>query len=939
MTALSGHYSAGLVSLSIIIAILAAGAALDLAGRVTAARGRARVAWLAGGAIAMGLGIWSMHFTGMLAFQLPVEVTYHQSTVLLSLLAAIMASGVALFLASGRRLGAWRIAIGSVVMGAGIAGMHYIGMAAMRLPAAITWGAPLVALSIVIAVVVSAVALWLAFRFSRSDGATWSWGKVAAVLVMGAAIPTMHYTGMFAARFSASVVAPRVVGAVGVRSLGVAAIVACTLTVLLLAMLTSVLDRRVSADREAAAERQRALVHELTVASERAKESEARFRQLTDNIPEVFYVSTADLHEILYCSPAYEQMWGQSVEGLFADPRSFLNPVHPDDLGTFVGAIERVRHGDTVEVQFRLVKSDGTIRSIVNRIVPVRDADGVIYRLAGVARDVTEQWAAREAERRAHHQLERTTAAKMAFLANMSHEIRTPMSGILGTAELLRETALTPEQHASLDVITSSGDALLGILNDILDLSKIEAGEMTLEVTPFDLPALIYSTARLLGVRAFERGLELVCNVDDPVPRRVRGDPGRLRQVLINLIGNAVKFTPRGEVVVDVRLVRRADDRALIAFTVRDTGIGISPDQRERIFSPFGQADPSTTRKYGGTGLGLSISRRLVNLMGADISVESEPGRGSSFGFQVDLTVEPEAAAVAPPRAAGLRDVRTLVVDDNATNRHMLGALLEHAGAVVREAGSASEAMPALLGALHDGHPYRLLVSDVNMPVRDGFELAQEIRDDPLLGELRVMLLTSTGRPGDGERCRRLGVAAYLQKPVSRVELVESAIAALGSPAAPGEAPPLVTRHTIAETRRSLHILLAEDNEVNQQVASAMLRKRGHVVDIVSDGRQAVDAVRAGRYDLVLMDMQMPVMGGMEATREIRSVEHDRHIPIIALTADAMAGERERCLAGGMNDYLAKPFKAFQLFAAVEGWESGPGGATQSAPIAAPDAR
>ena len=660
---------------------------------------------------------------------------------------------------------------------------------------------------------------------------------------------------------------------------------------------------------------------ELADASERAKTSELRFRQLTDNIPDVFFVSAADLSRILYISPAYERMWGQPLEQIYKDPRAFLEPVHPDDVGALMAAIERVQQGETCEVQFRLVLRDGTVRSILDRIVPVRDAAGTVYRMAGVARDVTEQLAAREAERRAREETDRMAAAKMAFLANMSHEIRTPMSGILGMTELLGDTPLMPEQRRSLDVIATSADALLAILNDILDLSKIEAGEVSLEQLPFSLPGLIHSTARLLGVRAFAHGVELVCDCDGNVPLRVRGDAGRLRQVLTNLLSNAVKFTHQGEVVLLVRVAQHNADQTVIEFAVRDTGIGIAPEHRDRIFAPFLQADSSTTRKYGGTGLGLSISRHLVHLMGGDLTVQSEVGKGSTFSFQVAFPVEETLADTVPAvRPAGLQHVRTLVVDDNPTNRHVLGKLLRAAGADADEAESVDEALAALRSAQRDARPYQLLASDVNMPTRDGFELAQAVRDDPALTDLRIMLLPSAGRPGDGERCRQLGVAAYLQKPVSQVELVESAVAAMAEPSVQGNGTPLVTRHAIEEARLPLHILVAEDNVVNQQVVAAMLRKRGHRVKIVANGRLAVEAVREGSYDVVLMDIQMPELDGLEATREIRALLGPQPLHIIALTADAMEGERERCLAQGMDDYVTKPFKAFQLYAAVEGW-------------------
>jgi two-component system sensor histidine kinase/response regulator len=659
---------------------------------------------------------------------------------------------------------------------------------------------------------------------------------------------------------------------------------------------------------------------------EAIQESEERFRQLADNIPEVFFICAADVSRFFYVSPAYETIWGQHAQELYDDAREFLRPVHPDDVGQLLDAIGRVQAGEIATLEFRLVLPDGSLRWVLDRIVPVRNDQGDVYRIVGVARDFTEQVTARHAERRAREEAEMTTAAKTAFLANMSHEIRTPMSGILGMVELLRDTELTPEQQRSLDVIDSSGEALLTVLNDVLDLSKIEAGQLALESIPFDLHNVVDATVRMLAARAYERGLELVCDVQSDVPRHVRGDPGRLRQVLTNILGNAIKFTHQGEVVLSVRLARSTEAEAALEFAVRDTGIGISPEQIDRVFEPFGQADASTTRKYGGTGLGLSISRRLVSMMGGEISAESEVERGSTFRFELVFPIEADVPVLEPARRhIGLKGVRTLVVDDNPTNRHLLQQMLSHVGADLSQASDAHQAVEELRQGRREGNPYRLLVSDVQMPNGDGFDLARMVRGDPEIADTKIMLLTSGGQRGDGARCRELRVSAYLLKPVARVDLLESAMAVMDeSRQAAGVQLPLVTRHSIEETRRALRILLAEDNLVNQEVATAMLRKRGHHVDIANNGREAVEAVQRGGYDVVLMDMQMPELDGLGATREIRRLPEGRDLPIIALTANVMTGERERCLAEGMDDYLSKPFKAHELFAAVEGWRVAP---------------
>ena len=432
---------------------------------------------------------------------------------------------------------------------------------------------------------------------------------------------------------------------------------------------------------------------------------------------------------------------------------------------------------------------------------------------------------------------------------------------------------------------------------------------------------------RLLAVHAFDQGVELVYNVEAGVPQTVRGDPGRLRQVLTNLIGNAVKFTHEGEVVVSLATEERSNGNAVVRVAVRDTGIGIAPDQVEAMFEEFTQADISTTRRYGGTGLGLAICRRLVRLMGGvDISVESEQGRGSVFSFSVPFTVVGDRDKSAVPRDADrLRGLRVLVADDNATIRQVVADAFGHAGAFVDTFDNSDAALEQLRTVNDQGSPYALAVIDAYMPGRGGFELAQIMRDDTSLGNTRVIMLTAVGQRGDAERCRELGIAGYLPKPVAEVELIEVAAAVLAgksSELATGRRR-LVTRHAIAETRRTLQILVAEDNPVNQQVAQRMLEKRGHKVAIVSNGREAVDAVHQTTFDVVLMDIQMPELDGMAATAELRSDPMYESLPIIAMTAHALKEERARFLSAGMNDHIAKPFKPHELFACVEGWGSG----------------
>ncbi len=548
------------------------------------------------------------------------------------------------------------------------------------------------------------------------------------------------------------------------------------------------------------------------------------------------------------------------------------------------------------------------------------------------ARLAVSEEAAKRAEsvmREARDLAERVARARSAFLANMSHEIRTPMNAVLGFVELILDTELTTEQRRALELVRSSSEALLMILNDILDYSKIEAEHLELESIPFDVSKVVHATASLLAVRAREKHLELLAEVAADVPRAVRGDPTRLRQVLMNLIGNAIKFTDQGEVVVLVTAAA-SDGAAKLTFAVRDTGIGIAAEHIGSVFKEFTQADSTMTRRYGGTGLGLAISQRLVRLMGGELAVTSEIGRGSEFSFTLALPVE----SAPPTRRTGLATLggrRMLIVDDNQTNRRILREMLAAEGIKVDEVATAAEGLEALRRVRYD-----LAILDVQMPDMDGFQLATAVRGDKKIKRTNLLMLTSAGQRGDGERCRELGIRGYLTKPISRSDLLEALGTVLaGSPEEAGT-PEVVTRHTIAESRATLRVLLAEDNPVNQQVAVAMLVKRGHEVHVSSNGREALQAVQERDYDAVLMDIQMPEMDGFEATHAIRALPKGRDLPIIGLTAHALSGERERCLSHGMTDYLAKPFKAHELFALVEGTAEPKAAVTPSPEPAAP---
>ncbi len=1010
---MNGTYSISLVALSYVVAVAASMSALDLAGHVRDATQRERRWWLIGGSITMGSGIWAMHFIGMLAYKMDHIVQYDLGITLASGMFAVIVSGLALYMVASHTLNFKWLSISGLLMGTGIASMHYLGMEAMIMPFKIEYDNSIFTLSIIIAVTASMAALKLAVIFSNDKRHGHFKLKLLSAMIMGVAIAGMHYTGMAAANYipiagatetidngidtnilaiSIATITFLIIGIATLASgssdvtnsrkrLGLLIASMTTVTIIVAGVSSFLLYQeaykgQVNYLREIARSQASLLsaVAKFDAINSAADHDEGAIgatisqfvnahkndRNFSETGGFILALKSGDSIELVVdnrrhhsehakhnghdeyerehllvndesAEPFMRAFNGESGHVLTRDHDRNEIIIAAYEPVTELGAVI-IAQIDLSEVRAPFIKA-GIITAII-ALISIIIAAAVIYGVINpVIRLMQSEIVNREQaendlwdvnENLENIVTERTTDLKQAvvlaeaaakskseFLANMSHEIRTPMNGVLGMLSLLDDTVLTHEQEQYCSTAYHSAETLLALLNDILDFSKIEAGKLNIESIDFKLADLIEESASLMAESAHHKGLELITDISPDLPAHVIGDPTRLRQVIINMTSNAIKFTDEGEISISANVISEDNTHQTIRFEIKDTGIGIPVDQLDKVFNSFEQADGSTTRKFGGTGLGLSISTQLSGLMGGDIGVESEPGVGSTFWFSVRVRKSNQSDESRSLTTSQLHKAYALIVDDNDTNRLILERHLSAWGIAYKSATGGHEALKILKNEYNNGTPFTLALLDMMMPGMNGIELAENIYSQEKYSSLKSIMLTSLSKDNEAKEAQQAGIHAWITKPVRMSFLFDTIITVMSGD------DPNKDRKAVPEqkevTQRSETLLVAEDNPVNQKVVIGMLKKLGFRADIANNGQEALDAVMANHYDLVLMDCHMPVMDGYEATTAIRDSSAQAELPIIALTANAMPGDKEKCIKTGMNSYLPKPLSIDSL--------------------------
>ncbi|MEI7841765.1 MAG: response regulator [Gallionellaceae bacterium] len=882
--AYSFQYDYPMVIASIFIAIFASFCALEMTERL--ARGELRIMWLSLGALILGAGVWAMHFIGMLAFRLECGVTYDIWISGLSMLPGIFAAAVALDLIAKEKVSNYRLMFAGVIMALGIGVMHYAGMAAIQLDGILRYDFSLFLLSLVAAVVLAISALRLKFYI-----ATLPSGRVRYVsslfggVVMGGAISSMHYIAMGAAFFvnqHPDGEGPRIVAAS--PTMLAIAVAGVAIVLIMAGLIFTFLGTRIANARN-------------------------RIEAILATTSHGFLLMDKS-GVITECNKAMANLLGQPPD--FILNKHFRYLITSDNFSAMQG---------NFQIEGTVLRADGTDLPCIIHGNAVMDEHGELLYSFALFSDITERKLAEERLKEATLAAEEATRMKSDFLANMSHEIRTPMNAIIGLSHLVLKTEMTIRQHDYLKKIQDSSQHLLGIINDILDFSKIEAGKLSLEHIEFDLENVLGNVSGLIHEKANDKGLELIFDVAADVPNTLIGDPLRLGQVLINFGANAIKFTEQGEIDIVVRKVEETEHEIVIKMSVKDTGIGLSPEQLDKLFQSFQQADTSTTRKYGGTGLGLAICKILAEMMGGEVGVSSSLGHGSEFWFTARLEKTKQRRELVPH--PDLRGKHVLVVDDNENARLVLTELLESLTFKVSEAHSGSEAIEVIKYASTQDKPFDAVLIDWQMPNMDGIETARVIRGIGLHTTPKLILVTAYGREEVLRSASLAGIDEVLIKPINASTLFDCVVRTFANEVATenSEEAPSNTGETVnIDDLAGASILVVEDNEINQQIAQELLEYAGFVVEIAIHGEVALEKVQLQNFDLVLMDMQMPVMDGLTATIAIRKIQRLSNLPIVAMTANAMQQDRERCLEAGMNDHLPKPIEPNHLWLMLRKW-------------------